>query len=917
MRTILPLALLCALAPGLPSCNDGYGLLLAKQIANRGELVGGPVAMADVGDFLLQNDQIKVNILGPHDSPGPGVFGGSIVDVDLRRDRLGFEGAEGHDRFAELFPVANLLVPYPDAAKMQVRVLEDGSNGTEAAIRVEGVGAPLFEALGILHNKADTLRLLFPDVKTSFHFRTDYIVRPGERHVLIRTTIALEDPPTDLSCAVTPASCGLTDCDFGLEGDGQGCLVCACSQPLALDQYHGPSSVFGQLFGDDVNVKNPPPTVRGGVVAGDFVFFGNQTDVFAPGIGYDTDKVVHDAFYSGRNTFQEPLSFDFVTASGGDVSYGYFTVPAAARDGGDAQPVAVNMPIFTSAATAFLAAGKSCLFDPSDDATCDAKRSFTFERYLAVGDGDIASVSAEAWKTRGTPTGTLQGVVTWQANGEPATKSHLYVFKDPRPGQAWSSVDALAAANVQAGGNNGIIDVANADAGLPLVLDGSFHATLPAGDYVMVARTSDGMSTSVPQSFHMDAGATVVVDPVVVTPGSVQYRVTDGTGALIPAKIALVSLDAQGNPLDGDGLRRVFMGDARLGNGVRTYDYSTTGEGAITVEPGRYRFRASRGPEYGIFEKDFTASAGGVQLVDAVVSHEVDTTGWMSADMHLHATESFDSGMAIDKRLATIVSEGVELAVSTDHDFVTDYGPTRRALLLEPYVQTAVGVETTTLELGHFIAFPLAYDNTIVPTHGSPDPTCDSGGQVVTALQSAGADPKVPPFTILAHPRDGFFGYMYQLGVDPYTMQRKVGSLEATNPVLQTATCSFDGMELINGKRFDLVRTPTIAEVVDWNRCHSRLEAATDQAGLAAVCPELQAQGASPWAALPCNSGERFTSCLARNRTALAWAWMKQILTRTPEEQEAAVELRGMHHGPSAAARCAPAGGAPRRATPR
>src|ERR1700679_3335247 len=159
MRTILPLAFFCALAPGL-SCNDGYGVLLAKQVENAGELVGGPVAMANVGDFLLQNDQIKINILGAPDSQGPGVFGGSIVDVDIRRDRLGFEDQQGHDRFAELFPVANLLVAYPDPTLMQVTVLEDGSNGTEAAIRVTGKGTPLFEALGILHTKAETLRLL-------------------------------------------------------------------------------------------------------------------------------------------------------------------------------------------------------------------------------------------------------------------------------------------------------------------------------------------------------------------------------------------------------------------------------------------------------------------------------------------------------------------------------------------------------------------------------------------------------------------------------------------------------------------------------------------------------------------------------------------------------------------------------------
>jgi hypothetical protein len=37
----------------------------------------------------------------------------------------------------------------------------------------------------------------------------------------------------------------------------------------------------------------------------------------------------------------------------------------------------------------------------------------------------------------------------------------------------------------------------------------------------------------------------------------------------------------------------------------------------------------------------------------------------------------------------------------------------------------------------------------------------------------------------------------------------------------------------------------------------------------------------------PCVSGEPFSTCLGRNRTQLAWAWTKRILTRTPEEQEA------------------------------
>src|SRR6478736_2465598 len=128
-RSVIAAAILAGLyaMPSLPGCANGKDLLRAKQVEERAELIGGPVAMADVGDFLLENDQIRVNILNAKDSPGPGVFGGSIVDVDIRRERVGDENNLGHDRFAELFPVANLLVP--DPAATEVRVLEDGKIG--------------------------------------------------------------------------------------------------------------------------------------------------------------------------------------------------------------------------------------------------------------------------------------------------------------------------------------------------------------------------------------------------------------------------------------------------------------------------------------------------------------------------------------------------------------------------------------------------------------------------------------------------------------------------------------------------------------------------------------------------------------------------------------------------------------------
>ena len=872
MRKLLPLALFLAVAPGLPSCNDGADLLRAKVIEQRAELIGGPVAMADVGDFLLENDQIRVAILSARDSPGPGVFGGSIVDIDVRRTRLGEQDAQGRDRFAELFPVANLLVPSPTAT--QVTVLSDGKDGKEAAIRVDGKADFLFEALGILRNQKDLLRVLFPDVKTEFLFRTDYILRPGDRHITIKTTLFLDEEPPE-KCPPAP-ECDLAACPGGFKSDDKGCFTCECDEPLALDQYHEPASVFGGIFGDNQNDLNPKPTYRAGMIAGDFVFFGNQNDVWAPGMGFDEEQAVNDAFYAGRNTFQRPLAFDFVAAAGGDVSYAYFTVP---RPGEPA--TVVNVPLITSAATAFLAAGKSCLFSKDDDAECDHKRSFSYERYLAVGDGDIASVAADVWKTRGTPTGEIKGIVAFASTGEPATNARVNFFHDPDPGRKWASVDELAEANLRVSGDVGLLSVVDADLGLDPVDDGDFRTVLPVGTYVVVARSSDGMSISKPERITITAGETAVWNAALPTAAVVQYRVSDSSSTLLPAKIAMISLDANGQPLERDGLRRTWLGDGRIGQGNRFIEYSARGEGSFRIEPGRYRIRASRGPEYSIFEKDVELGPGELKRYDAILQREMDTTGWMSTDMHLHSEPSFDSGMLLPRRVTSAVNEHVELAIPTDHDVETDYGPTIQQLNLAPWVTTAVSVETTTLEQGHFIGFPFHYDHLIVPTHGSHDPTCQSGGEILAAMAEQGED-GIKPLTICAHPRDGFFGYIDQLGVDPFTMNRKPSILEEKNRVFRTASCDFDAMEIINGKRFDLVRTATIEEVIDWNRCRARVDAAKDIAALETACPELQE---GPMA--PCSKDERFNVCRDRNRTALAWASAKRVLARTKEEQEA------------------------------
>ncbi|WP_433932362.1 PHP domain-containing protein [Sorangium cellulosum] len=862
------LALLAVAGPaglaGLAGC-ESPSLLRAKPIENRFELVGGPVAMADVGDFLLENDEIRVAILGPRHSPGPGVYGGSLVDADLRRPDPRFASASGRDRFAESFPVANLLVPDPGAT--EVFVARDGSDGQEAIVRVEGDGGFLFHALGVLKTQEDLLGLLFDGLKPELRFRTDYILRPGERFVTIRTTLLL--PDRAIGCP-SVASCAL-ECQDGLAAGDDGCPVCACGEPLSLDNYTGPSDIFRGILGDD---RNDDPERKGGIVAGDFVFFGNQNDIFGPGIGFDEERAVFDALFAGRDTFQRPLSFDFVAAAGGDVSYGYFT-----KAGPGGPPTTVNVPVFTSAATAFLSAGRSCLADESDDEACDRKRSFTYERYFAVGEGDIASVAEVVHDARGTPTGALEGAVRWRSTGAPVPNARVHVFRDPDPGVAFASVDELVEANLARSGDVGLLSSIDADRGLDPVEDGDFRARLAPGGYLLVAESPDGAAVSAPIRVALAAGATATVAAELPSPARIAYRVVDEGGRLASAKLTFVALDPAGQPREGDGLRRVYLGHGRLGSGVRQIERSATGDGSVEIEPGRYRVLVTRGPEFGRFEvPDLEVRAGEARRIEAVVPREVDSTGWMSIDMHLHQRPSFDSGMPLEERVTSAVVEGLDVAVATDHDVHTDLEPAVRQLGLETRLKTAVGAEVSTLELGHFIGFPLRYDELDVPDHGVFDWVCRAGGDVIDGVRGAAAEGE-DALVIVAHPRDGFIGYIDQLGVDPFTLRRSIPTLEASNPLFQAGSCDFDAMEVFNAKRFDLLRTPTVQEVVDFNRCLSRIDAAEDEAALGAACADL---------ALPaCKPGERYAVCQQRARSALAWSVTKRILTRTPEEQDA------------------------------
>jgi hypothetical protein len=167
-RNALLALLAIAVSIVVAGCNNGETLLLAKEVERQDELIGGPSAKGKIGDFLLQNDKVRAIVAGPGATWTAGVFGGTLIDLDLRRTRGEYSYNMGRDAFGETFPTMNLIIVDPvselrrvfpgaeggfevELHQNDIHVHRDGSDGIQAVIRVEGSGGYIFDVLKYLN----------------------------------------------------------------------------------------------------------------------------------------------------------------------------------------------------------------------------------------------------------------------------------------------------------------------------------------------------------------------------------------------------------------------------------------------------------------------------------------------------------------------------------------------------------------------------------------------------------------------------------------------------------------------------------------------------------------------------------------------------------------------------------------------
>ncbi len=1188
-RLVFVFLLTAVILLGLSGCNDGEGLLRAKLVEREDELIGGPMGKGKIGDFILENDKIKAIVAGPGATWTAGIFGGTLIDLDLRRSHAEFAYREARSSFGETFPTMNLIIADPvsdlrqvlpggdgegfelELKESSIRVLEDGSNGERAVVRVEGAGGYIFDVLKYLNRNfllsfvdepldlaalipeefegalgllgveeayipaaaaaiPEVLGLLGPvlgltgdqiaaldganihlyrlleRLAIDFDFQTDYIVKPGDRFITIRTTVKIAPPSAEaLSERCPPLSCELdcgpdgyvmqevlSDCDppercklplrtAGIPGtqDAIFCPICECAEEHSLPVLTETRSIFNDIIGSGID-NWTDPLWRSGLVAGDFLFFGSECNIFAPGVGYDENRKIFENMWQGVGTVANPLSFPWVGGVAGKagVSYAAVTTNPHKRDGErwadcpsyryalvwldpeaeaelldilleeypergtgqvraalrglaldrtelalepfatadigdlssfeafraealaapravelealfgdyaeidiipqtDCRPARLLVPLFTTSATVVMThagmAGQEVggeivpgLEEGEDGVIVDRGRVFSYERHIAVGKGDIGSLLDTVLDLRGESYGFIEGVVVENGTGRPLSNIDVFAVRDPRPVMAelpekrarrlpdvpgdlrqWD-YDLLLAVNREVFGDLGFVSQMQTDRGVNPVRDGTYSGALPPGDYILVAKGADHAPSRL-TAVTISAGRTGVAHLALEQTSTVSYRIVDASGALVPARLTFVALDDEGRPLSWDGRLRPELGDTRNDYGIQEVVLGAYGAGEVKVEPGRYRVYASRGLEYDIDHKDVELKPGRDLALEFQLFRSVDTSGWLSGDFHLHARPSVDSALLMEDRVMSNVVEGLEMVVSADHDTITDYRPAMNELGLYPWIGFQAGVETSSLEFGHFNIWPLDYDDRLGEVKDPPPWRFRRTGEVFDGMRARGLGGPDGTVIQVNHPRDGFMGYFAQMGLNGYDLNRATPGLEACNPVSVEISCDFDAVEVLNEKRFELVRTPTAVEVARYNDCNSEMVEARYLSDFrdGSMCEELVA-GPSycPPAEIPepgavpdeerhrliiernhcdwhqefrdelnrCQEVDELLACKRIAFEALKLLMVRYMLERTPEEQAALAFFREHpEFAPGCDADLAMAGCEPRR----
>ena len=218
-----------------------------------------------------------------------------------------------------------------------------------------------------------------------------------------------------------------------------------------------------------------------------------------------------------------------------------------------------------------------------------------------------------------------------------------------------------------------------------------------------------------------EKGTTTVADLELPKTGTVTVNVVDQNGDPVAAKVSIVGPQASPDPLNREpfilpqfgrffGYNFEEKGDVFGLAAAKFADASGT-TGTFELEPGTYRAVVSHGYEFDVDSQPLVVTEGANTTINATVHHVVDTTGFVSIDTHVHMINSPDSTITRERRITSMIAEGVDFFVNTDHDFVHSLADEISNMGVGSKIANSPAVEVTTSHYGHFNVWPLTVDN--------------------------------------------------------------------------------------------------------------------------------------------------------------------------------------------------------------
>jgi hypothetical protein len=208
----------------------------------------------------------------------------------------------------------------------------------------------------------------------------------------------------------------------------------------------------------------------------------------------------------------------------------------------------------------------------------------------------------------------------------------------------------------------------------------------------------------------------------------------------------------------------------------------------------------SRGYEYELHDETVAVAAGATATITAPLAHSVDSTGVMCGDFHVHTQYSLDSNDSFEEKVKGAIADGLELPVSSEHQWIADFKPVIERLGLTKWANSIRSAELTTFTWGHFGVIPSHLDPNL-PNNGATDWMGRTPADVFNEVNAAPEKPVI----VVNHPRASLFqGYFNVADFDPAQAKGTVSDLWSE---------AFGALEVANGASFQESRD---GSVKDW-----------------------------------------------------------------------------------------------------